>query len=384
MGTVKSRPRIMTVFGTRPEAIKMAPIVAQLRTVSDRVEPIVCVTGQHRQMLDQILTTFDISPDVDLDLMQENQTLSSLSARALQAVSQALDDIRPELILVQGDTTTAMISALAAHYHKIPVGHVEAGLRTYQRYDPFPEEINRQLISVLASLHFAPTQHSFDVLLREGHDAEAVSLTGNTVVDALHMIVNAQRNGDGQKYFAPGHKGILVTAHRRENFEKPLLNICQALRQIVEEHEDVEIVYPVHLNPNVKGPVYKYLSDQPRIRLISPLDYEDLIHAMDDCYLVLTDSGGIQEEAPALGKPVLVMRQTTERPEGVAAGVAKLVGCEVDSIVHNVRSLVEDPDQYSAMARAVNPYGDGHASEKIVEAILRYLDCERVALKSVS
>ena len=371
MATSKRRPTILTIFGTRPEAIKMAPVVNQLKKHQDLLQSIICVTGQHRQMLDQILATFQIEPDIDLNLMQEDQTLASLSSRAMEAISDTLSQVRPDLILVQGDTTTAMIGALAAHYYKVPVGHVEAGLRTDHRYNPFPEEMNRRLISVLSSLHFAPTQKSFDVLIREGHDKDTVFLTGNTVVDALFMVLN-MRKPQKQEFFKQGYKGILVTAHRRENFEQPLLNICRALLQIAQENHHVDIVYPVHLNPNIKGPVHELLSDQPRIRLTAPLDYESIVHAMSSCYLVLTDSGGIQEEAPALGKPVLVMRETTERPEGVAAGVAKLVGCETANIAENANLLLTNDEEYALMAKAVNPYGDGRSAEKILQVILKH------------
>jgi UDP-N-acetylglucosamine 2-epimerase (non-hydrolysing) len=371
MVTGRTRPKIYILFGTRPEAIKMAPIIKQLEADKDQLDTVVCVTGQHRQMLDQVLATFDIEPDIDLNLMQENQTLASLSARAMEAVANTYNEIRPDMVLVQGDTTTAMIGALAAHYYEIPVGHVEAGLRTNNRYNPFPEEINRRLISVLTSFHFAPTQLSHDTLIREGYHNGSVFLTGNTVVDALYMVLRKKKSNQ-EDIFKPGLKGILVTAHRRENFDKPLLNICRALMEIAELHKDVEIVYPVHLNPNIKKPVYEYLSSQPRIRLISPLNYENMVHAMNSCHLVLTDSGGIQEEAPALGKPVLVMRETTERPEGVTAGVAKLVGCDIGSIVENTNTLLTNHEEYSMMAKAVNPYGDGRSATAIVQLIIKH------------
>lgn len=362
--------KVIVLFGTRPEAIKMAPVVKELARHSDRVATTVCVTGQHRQMLDQILETFDIRPDIDLELMRDNQGLSALTARATRAIDEVLARIQPDLVLVQGDTTTAMVGGLVAHYHRVPVGHVEAGLRTEQRYDPFPEEMNRRLLSVLSTLHFAPTQTSYDGLIREGYPSEDVILTGNTVVDALLWVRDVMRAKRARDVFSPGCRGILVTAHRRENFQGPLLNICRGLRRIVDRFEDVEIVYPVHLNPNIRGPVHDLLSGHERIRLIEPLMYEDLVIAMDQAHMVMTDSGGIQEEAPALGKPVLVMRETTERPEGVSAGVARLIGTGEESIFNEASRLLTDGVEHARMARAVSPYGDGRAAENIVNVIL--------------
>lgn len=367
--------RVLVIFGTRPEAIKMAPVVLELQKHPDRIKPLVCVTGQHRQMLDQILKTFAITPHIDLDLMQENQNLSALSARAIEALDGVLLKVKPDIVLVQGDTTTAMAGALVAHYHKVPVGHIEAGLRTDKRYNPFPEEMNRRLISVLSNFHYAPTQRAVDILIKEGHPADTVFLTGNTVVDALLTVVNKGVTSN-IRHFHPERRGILVTAHRRENFDLPLRNICLALREIVTSWPDVEIVYPVHLNPNIKGPVYELLTGHDRIHLIPPVDYEELVSLLYCVYLVLTDSGGIQEEAPALGKPVLVMRETTERPEGVEAGVARLVGTEPGNIVSQVRCLLDNPEEYRRMAHAVNPYGDGDAARLIVEAILQKMNIE--------
>lgn len=368
---VNDRPKVLTLFGTRPEAIKMAPIVRQLEKHQDQLESIVCVTGQHRQMLDQILATFKITPDIDLEIMQHNQALASLSARALEAIDGVLESVSPDVVLVQGDTTTAMIGALAAHYHKIPVGHVEAGLRTSHRYDPFPEEMNRRLISLLTKYHFAPTKDARETLLQEGLEEKSVLFTGNTVVDALNMVVSLEKSQT--TIFDKNCRGILVTAHRRENIAEPLHNICKALLTIVDKWEDVMLVYPVHLNPKIRGPVHELLGNHDRIKLIEPLSYEDLIGAINDSYLVLTDSGGIQEEAPGLGKPVLVMRETTERPEGVAAGVAKLVGTNTDTIVENVDLLLSDEDAYNKMAKSINPYGDGQAAKRIVDVLLNDL-----------
>jgi len=361
-------PRVMCVIGTRPEAVKMAPVIRQAEA-ADRVELLVCVTGQHREMLDQVLGWFRIEPDVDLGVMRENQTLASLTARLVAARDGAIRDVRPDIVLVQGDTTTAMVGALAAFHHKVPVGHVEAGLRTRDRHNPFPEEMNRRVISQLASLHFAPTQAAVDALRAEGHPADTIFLTGNTVVDALLATVRELGlSPDGAS--AAARRTILVTAHRRENFDGPLRKICSALRQLADRNPGVEIVYPVHLNPNVRDCVQRLLSGHERIRLLPPLGYPDLVRVLHASRLVLTDSGGIQEEAPALGVPVLVMRTATERPEGILAGVAKLVGTETDDIVRCTELLLDDAEEHGRMARAVSPYGDGRAAERILGAIL--------------
>jgi UDP-N-acetylglucosamine 2-epimerase (non-hydrolysing) len=361
--------RVMCVFGTRPEAIKMAPVIRRAES-EKRLDLVVCVTGQHREMLDQALDWFRIVPDVDLGVMRENQTLASLTARLVAALDGVVEERRPDVVLVQGDTTTAMVGALAACHHRIPVGHVEAGLRTRDRYNPFPEEMNRRVIGQLASLHFAPTRAAADALRSEGHPAASVFLTGNTVVDALLETVRAL--GLSTPGVAPaGRRTILVTAHRRENFDAPLRNICSALRQLADRNPGVEIVYPVHLNPNVRECVQRLLSGHERIRLLLPLEYPDLVRVLHRSCLVLTDSGGIQEEAPALGIPVLVMRTATERPEGVAAGVASLVGTETEDIVRRTQVLLDDAGEYARMARAVSPYGDGRAAERIVDAILQ-------------
>ena len=371
--------RILVVFGTRPEAIKLAPVVKALRGAG-MFEVRVCVTAQHRQMLDQVLALFAITPDVDLDVMQPGQDLTDLTARVLVGMRGVLRDWRPDLLLVQGDTTTTFAASLAAHYEKIAVGHVEAGLRTGNLYAPWPEEMNRRLTTVLAALHFAPTPWARDNLLREGVAAEVVHVTGNTVIDALLEVVArlasdpALRTGLERQFgfLQPRRKLVLVTGHRRESFGPGFERICQALR-LLGERDDVEIVYPVHLNPNVQEPVRRVLGACPRIHLIEPLEYLPFVYLMSRAWLIVTDSGGIQEEAPSLGKPVLVMRETTERPEAVAAGTAKLVGTDREQIVREAARLLEDATAYRAMAQAHNPYGDGKAAERIAAFIVNYL-----------
>ena len=377
--------RVLSIFGTRPEAVKMAPVVRQLENTPG-IESLVCVTAQHRQMLDQVLSLFDIHPDVDLNLMQPNQSLAELSAVIFQGLDPVLESLKPDWVLVQGDTTTVMITAILAYYHRIRVGHVEAGLRTYDKWQPFPEEINRRVASVVADLHFAPTDWARQNLLREGVPDSAIAVTGNPVIDALHIVADRpepreirellQQLGISewdrhQAVGATAKRLILVTAHRRENFGKPLENICAALRELADRG-DVEIVYPVHLNPNVQEPVQRLLGKVPHITLLPPLDYLPLVHLMKHSYLVLTDSGGIQEEAPAFGVPVLVLRAVTERPEGVQAGTLKLVGTETPRVVEQANRLLDDPQAYAEMARAVNPFGDGHAAEKIVASLLHF------------
>lgn len=364
---------MLSVFGTRPEAIKMAPVLQELGRIPDRIESVVCVTAQHRQMLDDVLTLFRIRPDFDLDLMEENQDPSLFAARAVTALAEVLVQASPDLVLVQGDTTTAMAVSLAAFYRQVPIGHIEAGLRTGNRYEPFPEEVNRRLIAVLASYHFAPTQTAADALCREGVCKDSIFVTGNTVIDALlHAVALPACTGPLQILpHAGNEKLILVTAHRRENLGRPLAGICEALRTIVKRNPDVEIVYPVHLNPKVREPVYRILSGLERIHLVEPLNYHQFAELMKRAYLILTDSGGIQEEAPALGKPVLVMRNETERPEGIVAGTSKIVGVEPDAIVRETELLIQDHAAYERMARAINPYGEGKAAERIVAAILQ-------------
>lgn len=368
--------KILVILGTRPEAIKLAPVIKRLKIEEENIETIVCVTGQHRQMLDQVLSLFDVKPDIDLNLMEENQQLPVITSLALKSLTPVIDEIRPDIILLQGDTTTAMVSALAGFYKKIPVAHVEAGLRTYDNDNPFPEEVNRRIISLLASYHFAPTKRAVDFLLKEGIRGEFVFLTGNTVIDALLDVIGEIKNNN----YAPNnlsfltddshYKLILVTAHRRESFGEPLKEICEALKEIAERNREVRIVYPVHMNPNVNGTVYSILREHDRIHLIPPLDYKDLCFLMMKAYLILTDSGGIQEEAPSLGKPVLVMRNKTERPEAIEAGVARLVGTARKTIVEYTERLLNDSKEYKRMASSSNPFGDGKASERIVNILL--------------
>ncbi|MGF1507027.1 MAG: non-hydrolyzing UDP-N-acetylglucosamine 2-epimerase [Anaerolineae bacterium] len=354
--------RILMIFGTRPEAIKMAPVVHQL-AADDRFEAVTCVTAQHREMLDQVLDWFDIAPDYDLDLMRPNQTLAGVTARALTGISQVIEEVQPDTVLVQGDTATAMTGAMAAFYQRVPVGHVEAGLRTGDIYNPFPEEVNRRLISVMGTFHFAPTATARHALLNEGHAAGNIHVTGNTVIDALHWTV--AKDHPLSLELPEDQRIILVTAHRRESFGQDFESICLALKQIAERFEDVRLVYPVHLNPNVQEPVHRILGDVNRVDLIKPLPYPDFAHLMNRAALVITDSGGLQEEAPALGKPVLVMRRTTERPEAGEAGVARLVGTDVQQIVGAAAELLTNSAAYNAMATAVSPFGDGRAAERI-------------------
>ena len=363
--------RIPSVFGTRPEAIKMCPLVKELASRPE-IESLCCVTAQHRQMLDSVLEVFDLKPDWDLDIMTPRQTLSTITSKCLTGMDEAIEALKPDMILVHGDTSTTFAGALSAFYHQVPVGHVEAGLRTYDKYSPFPEEMNRKLVSAIADLYFCPTVNNKSNLLKEGI-TDGLFVTGNTVIDALKTTVREDYvfSTDELNRLPYGEKKIiLVTCHRRENYGEPMKNIMLALRQIAEEHEDVELVYPVHLSPVVRESVDKYLRGAPRVHLIDPLPADEMHNLMARCYLVLTDSGGLQEEAPALGKPVLVMRRETERPEAIAAGTAKLAGVETERIVSMANTLLDDPAAYEKMAKAVNPYGDGHASERIVQAIL--------------
>ncbi len=368
-----SKPlRVMVVFGTRPEAIKMAPLVKELQRRGDAIRPIVCVTAQHRDMLDQVLGVFGIEPDHDLDLMRPDQTLPDLTARVLQETTRVLQLEQPDVVLVQGDTTTAMATALAAFYQRIPVGHVEAGLRTDNRYYPFPEEINRRLVTPIASFHFAPTQTALDALHASGVAAGEAFLTGNTVVDALLHIIEGTAAPEAS-YPAPGRRLVLVTAHRRENFGEPLRAICRAVRRVSVAVTDVDIVYPVHPNPNVAAVAREELDGFERVHLVPPLDYLEFVHLLNRSSIVLTDSGGVQEEAPALGKPVLVLLNETERPEGVAAGVAELVGPNEEAIVQRSMALLSDPAEYARMSQARSLYGDGTASQQIAGIILERL-----------
>ena len=368
--------KILQVFGTRPEAIKMAPVVHALNK-AEGVDNIVCVTAQHRGMLDQVLDFFSITPDYDLNLMKAGQSLAGVTARILADLTKVLEKEEPDLVLVHGDTNTTLSASLAAFYQKIPVGHVEAGLRTGDIYSPWPEEANRKLTSTLTSYHFAPTEMAKNNLLAEGVDKTKVFVTGNTVIDGLFLAIDMlKKDGAKQKTFEEkfsflnsDKKLILVTGHRRENFGGGFENICAALGELAGR-DDCEILYPVHLNPNVKGPVFEYLDDKKNIHLIPPQDYPAFVHLMNRCYLILTDSGGIQEEAPSLGKPVLVMRDTTERPEAVDAGTVKLVGTDKGRIITEVANLLDNHSAYDAMGRAHNPYGDGTAATKIRDIIL--------------
>jgi len=360
--------RILSVFGTRPEAIKLAPVVLELQKHPDRFENLVCVTAQHRQMLDQVLDWFEITPRYDLNLMRPDQTLAEFAGRALVAIGQLYEEVGPDVVLVQGDTSTAMIAALGAFYRRTPVGHVEAGLRTRDRYNPFPEEINRRIVGTLTSFHFAPTAQAAAALRAEQVPEASIFVTGNTVIDALLMTVRRPVTLDlGFRW--DGRRLILVTAHRRESFGAPFESLSSALRDIADRNEDVEIVYPVHLNPNVRRPVMRILGGHPRVHLIEPLRYEQFCHLMAQAHLILTDSGGIQEEAPVLGKPTLVMRETTERPEAIAAGTARLVGTDRGKIVAEAERLLRDEAAYATMAQAGSPFGDGHAAERIVAAL---------------
>ena len=363
--------RIMSVFGTRPEAIKMCPLVKELASHPE-IESLCCVTAQHRQMLDSVLEVFDLKPDYDLNIMTPRQTLSTITSKCLTGMDEAIEALKPDMILVHGDTSTTFAGALAAFYHQIPVGHVEAGLRTYDKYSPFPEEMNRKLVSAIADLYFCPTVNNKNNLLKEGI-TDGLFVTGNTVIDALKTTVREDYvfSTEELNHLPYGEKKVLlVTCHRRENYGEPMKNIMLALRQIAEQNEDVELVYPVHLSPVVREAVDKYLRGAPRVHLIDPLPADEMHNLMARSYLVLTDSGGLQEEAPALGKPVLVMRRETERPEAVEAGTVKLCGVVQDDIVTMAESLIHDPEAYRKMAHAVNPYGDGHACERIAQAIL--------------
>ena len=372
-----SKLRVITIFGTRPEAVKMAPVVKRLRAFPDQIETCVCVTAQHREMLDQVLEAFQITPDIDLNLMRPNQSLPELTARIFTELHPVLLDFKPDWLLVQGDTTTVMAAALLGFYDRVKVGHVEAGLRTFDKWQPFPEEINRRLAGVVADLHFAPTENNRQNLLRENVPGDLIRVTGNTAIDALQIITQQPTPEATKELLAragvlPGDRRlVLVTAHRRENFGQPILDICQALRNLAKAYEnEITLIYPVHLNPNIQEPVHAELDGIPNIILLPPLDYLPMAHLMKHATLILTDSGGIQEEAPSFGIPTLVLRETTERQEGVTAGTLKLVGTAPDTIFNEAQRLLDVPEAYAAMAGSVNPYGDGHAAEKIVDALL--------------
>lgn len=366
--------KVLAVFGTRPEAIKMAPVVQELRRRAERFVCHVCVTAQHRQMLDQVIELFGLKAEFDLNIMGANQSLSQITSRALQGLDEVISKTSPDIVLVQGDTTTSFCGALAAFYHRIRVGHIEAGLRTGNKFAPFPEEINRRLVSQVTDYHFAPTEHARKALLSEGVAPDAVFLTGNTVIDALLWVRERARQSPpilpSELLLAlDGREMVLVTGHRRESFGQGFEEICQAIREVVDTHPRVVFVYPMHLNPNVREPVNRILGGHERIRLIEPLSYAPFVWLMDQATVVLTDSGGVQEEAPSLGKPVLVMRETTERPEGVAAGNARLVGVRRESIVGELHKLLGNPAERVAMSAKGNPYGDGLAATRIVDAL---------------
>ncbi|OHY77562.1 non-hydrolyzing UDP-N-acetylglucosamine 2-epimerase [Priestia aryabhattai] len=372
---MQQRIKVMTIFGTRPEAIKMAPLVLELNKRSEEFESIVTVTAQHREMLDQVLRVFDITPDHDLNIMKDRQTLMDVTTRGLQGLDQVMKEVQPDIVLVHGDTTTTFIAGLAAFYNQIKVGHVEAGLRTWNKYSPYPEEMNRQLTGVLADLHFAPTTKSAHNLLQENKKEETLFITGNTAIDALKTTVLEEyshpvldRVGDGRL--------ILLTAHRRENLGEPMRNMFRAIKRIVEEHDDVQVVYPVHLNPVVRELADEVLGNDPRIQLIEPLEVVDFHNFASRAHIILTDSGGVQEEAPSLGVPVLVLRDTTERPEGIEAGTLKLAGVEEETIYSLAKELLTNEEEYARMSKASNPYGDGLASKRIADAISEYFSAQ--------
>lgn len=366
---VRFMKKIMLVFGTRPEAIKMCPLVNELKKRSE-LQTVVCVTGQHRQMLDMVLEAFHVKPDYDLSIMKDKQTLFDVTTNILERIKVVLEKEKPDIVLVHGDTSTTFVTALACFYLQIPVGHVEAGLRTYDIYSPYPEEFNRQAVSIIAKYNFAPTELSRQNLLKEGKKPESILVTGNTAIDALRTTV-CQDYKHPELEWAEGSRLILITAHRRENLGEPMRHMFRAIRRVMDEHLDVKAIYPIHMNPVVREIANEYLGGDDRIHIIEPLDVLDFHNFLSRSYLILTDSGGIQEEAPSLGKPVLVMRDTTERPEGIAAGTLKLVGTEEETIYEEFSRLLSDEDEYLAMSKASNPYGDGHACERIAEILCK-------------
>ena len=358
--------KVMTIFGTRPEAIKMAPLIKELEK-REETECIVCVTAQHREMLDQVLTTFDIKPEYDLNIMKQGQTLGDITTRSLIALEEIIEHEKPNIVLVHGDTTTTFVGALAAFYKQVDIGHVEAGLRTYEKYSPYPEEMNRQMVSCLADMNFAPTKLSEENLLKEGR--KNIYVTGNTAIDAMATTVKEDYENEILD-FAKDKRLILLTARRRENVGEPMKRIFSAINKLTSEYEDIRVLYPVHLNPIIKNIVDEYLANNDKVKIVPPLDVLDFHNIINKSYLILTDSGGIQEEAPSLGKPVLVLRDTTERPEGIDAGTLKLVGTKEEDIIRETKELLDNNKKYEKMSKASNPYGDGHASERIVDAII--------------
>ncbi|GMR63619.1 MULTISPECIES: UDP-N-acetylglucosamine 2-epimerase (non-hydrolyzing) [Bacillus] len=367
------RLKVMTIFGTRPEAIKMAPLVLELQKHPDKIESIVTVTAQHRQMLDQVLSIFGITPDFDLNIMKDRQTLIDITTRGLEGLDKVMKEAKPDIVLVHGDTTTTFIASLAAFYNQIPVGHVEAGLRTWDKYSPYPEEMNRQLTGVMADLHFSPTAKSATNLQKENKDESSIFITGNTAIDALKTTVKETYSHPVLEKLG-NDRLVLMTAHRRENLGEPMRNMFRAIKRLVDKHEDVQVVYPVHMNPVVRETANDILGDHGRIHLIEPLDVIDFHNVAARSYLMLTDSGGVQEEAPSLGVPVLVLRDTTERPEGIEAGTLKLAGTDEETIFSLADELLSNKEAHDKMSKASNPYGDGRASERIVEAILQHFN----------
>ena len=359
--------KVMLVFGTRPEAIKMCPLVNELKK-REELQTVVCVTGQHRQMLDMVLEAFDVTPDYDLSIMKDKQTLFDVTTNILNRIKEVLEKEKPDVVLVHGDTSTTLVTALACFYLQIPVGHVEAGLRTYNIYSPYPEEFNRQAVSIISKFNFAPTELSKQNLLKEGKDPDSIFVTGNTAIDALKTTVR-ENYTHPELEWAKGSRLIMITAHRRENLGEPMRHMFKAIRRVMDEHPDVKAIYPIHMNPVVREIADEFLGGDDRIHIIEPLDVLDFHNFLSRSYLILTDSGGIQEEAPSLGKPVLVMRDTTERPEGIAAGTLKLVGTEEETIYNEFSRLLSDKEEYEAMSKASNPYGDGHACERIADVL---------------
>lgn len=361
--------KVMSIFGTRPEAIKMAPLVKELESRKE-VESIVCVTAQHREMLDQVLETFQIKPDYDLNIMKQGQTLSDITSRVLYGLEDVIKEVKPNIVLVHGDTTTTFAGALAAFYNQVDIGHVEAGLRTYDKYSPYPEEMNRQMVDCMTDMYFAPTSLSKDNLLKQNISEDKIYVTGNTAIDAMATTVKDDYTHPELDWIKKDERLVLLTAHRRENLGEPMRHIFKAIRRLVEEFEDIKVLYPIHLNPKVRDVAHEVLDGCDRVKLIEPLEVFDFHNFINSSYLIMTDSGGIQEEAPGLGKPVLVLRDTTERPEGIDAGTLKLVGTNENAIYKEAKELLSNKKSYEKMSKAANPYGDGHASERIVDAII--------------